>query len=353
MNGMFKRMEDCRALGEDFPGFAWIRSERGDGTTELLLPKEKGDGNLQVTVIDETTAFVVTDVCLREKGGLRLSHRKDRLELACCLQGGASLTTRTGKSPIRRGDTIVFTDSGKKQTGAQILEFEAGERFVSAGFLILPGRNSMYLDSFGHGLQRGLLPDALQQLNHDEASPFGIVSIPSLQSALFKAYCETIQNPIAKALFLESSILESVSYLMDWILGEKGKRSPLDEYEYRVLKEVHDRMLEDLAHPPTLSRIAKEVGLNETKLKSGFKEVYGMPVYQYFKRAKMQRAMELLKTTAQSIREIAFQCGYSSQGQFSAAFRGEFGLTPLQARKVVRSDNVGLGQKNAISGDTL
>ena len=83
------------------------------------------------------------------------------------------------------------------------------------------------------------------------------------------------------------------------------------------------------------------------------RKIAGMPVYQYFKRAKMQRAMELLKTTAQSIREIAFQCGYSSQGQFSAAFRSEFGLTPLQARKVVRSDNVGLGQKNAISGDTL
>lgn len=349
MNGLFKRIEDCSALGAEFLSSEWIRNEYEDGSTEFVSSKEKGDCKIQITVINEAAAFIVTDVCFRENNRLRFMQMRGRLEFSCCLQGDAWLATPDGQRLVRRGDTVLLPVTDKRQPEWETLSVKAGERFVSAGFFILTGKGSQYMSL----LEQEPIINAFQQLNREGYSLPGVVTIPSLQSALFKAYCRTSQNTLARILLLESSMLETVSYLMDWVLGEKESFKTLDDYDYRALRQVHDQMLTDLAHLPTLSQLAKEAGLNETKLKRGFKEVYGMPIYQYFKKAKLEKAMELLETTDSSVREISFQCGYSSQGQFSAAFRNQFGVAPLQARKIAKADNFGLGQKKTRLGDTL
>lgn len=350
MENLFKRMEDCLVFEGGFLDTDWIRNEYKNGTVEFFLPKESGNCTVLVSVLNKITAFVVADLCFRESGRLQCKQARDRLEFFCCLQGSAWYAVPAGHKLVRLGDTVFSGALNGKQPEYDTFLFKPGERFVSAGFFLLTGEDCSDVGL----LEQEAMNSVMQRMKRERPVLPEVVMIPSLQSVLYKAYCETIRNPIAKLLFLKSSALQAFSYIIDRAWGGGGGGPEiLDSDEYRILQEVHDRMLEDFSHPPTLSQMAKEVGINETKLKRDFKVVYGMPIYRYFKKAKLHRAMELLRITDLSVGEVAFRCGYSSQGQFSAAFRNEFGITPLQAKKSTRPQKAGMGQKKAILGNTL
>jgi transcriptional regulator GlxA family with amidase domain len=51
---------------------------------------------------------------------------------------------------------------------------------------------------------------------------------------------------------------------------------------------------------------------------------------------RIERAKELLKTTDESIGEIALASGYEHQGKFGSAFKDSYGVSPLEYRRLYR-----------------
>lgn len=85
--------------------------------------------------------------------------------------------------------------------------------------------------------------------------------------------------------------------------------------------------------PPTIPELARKVGLNEYKLKKGFKELFGTTMFGFVHQKRMGLARKLLLDTNLSAKEIAYQAGYSSPQHFSRAFKAEFGQSPDRMRK--------------------
>lgn len=56
---------------------------------------------------------------------------------------------------------------------------------------------------------------------------------------------------------------------------------------------ARDRLLLDLSAPPTIAELAREIGLNQLKLKQGFKTLFGTSIYALFQRHRMERACAL------------------------------------------------------------
>ena len=83
-------------------------------------------------------------------------------------------------------------------------------------------------------------------------------------------------------------------------------------------------------NPPWLQELAKQVGLNIKKLKSGFKEYYGSPVFTFLLNYKMELAKTLLIEQQFNVNEIASKLGYSTSSHFIAAFKKKYGITPKQ-----------------------
>lgn len=83
----------------------------------------------------------------------------------------------------------------------------------------------------------------------------------------------------------------------------------------------------------SLQEVAKRVGLNENKLKYGFKEVFGTTVFGYLFDYKMQLAKQLLTDTDKSVSEIAILCGYDYPSHFSTSFKRKWGVSPQEIRK--------------------
>ena len=85
--------------------------------------------------------------------------------------------------------------------------------------------------------------------------------------------------------------------------------------------------------PPSLSEIARSIGLNEYKLKRGFKETFNTTVFGYLTAQRLHLARRSLLDTQKTAAEIAYELGYSTPQHFNNAFKKHFGLTPDMVRK--------------------
>jgi AraC-like DNA-binding protein len=89
----------------------------------------------------------------------------------------------------------------------------------------------------------------------------------------------------------------------------------------------------NLETPPTLSELARIVGINEYKLKRGFKETFGNTVFGYLGDARLEMAKNDLLENKKSVSDISAELGYSSVQHFSNAFKKKFGLSPGKLKR--------------------
>lgn len=95
------------------------------------------------------------------------------------------------------------------------------------------------------------------------------------------------------------------------------------------------RILSDrMDSPPTIKELSYLIGLNEYKLKKGFKELFGTTVFGFIHQSRMSLAKKLLLGTDKSAKEIAYETGYSSPQHFTKAFKREFSFTPNSIRNL-------------------
>ncbi len=78
----------------------------------------------------------------------------------------------------------------------------------------------------------------------------------------------------------------------------------------------------------TLDEMAVSVHMSPSKLKSLFKKTYGQSIYEYFTVSRLNKARHLLLENNLSIKEVAWQMGYSAVSNFSAAFKKQFHISP-------------------------
>jgi AraC-like DNA-binding protein len=106
-----------------------------------------------------------------------------------------------------------------------------------------------------------------------------------------------------------------------------------DPADKEKLLAVRDLINEKLDCPPNLSEIARTVGLNEYKLKRGFKEVFQTTVFGYLAEQRLLLARQYLLDTRKTAAEIAAELGYATPQHFNNAFKKRFGAPPAKVRK--------------------
>ncbi len=99
------------------------------------------------------------------------------------------------------------------------------------------------------------------------------------------------------------------------------------------LIEVRDLVNSRIHCPPNLSEIAKIVGLNEYKLKRGFKETFNSTIFEYLTKQRLQLGYQYLFDTQKSVNEISEELGYATPQHFNNVFKKRFGITPNSVRK--------------------
>jgi DNA-binding response OmpR family regulator len=88
-----------------------------------------------------------------------------------------------------------------------------------------------------------------------------------------------------------------------------------------------------MAEPPALPEIARELGVNERRLTELFRQQVGMTLFDYFTELRLETARHLLEGTTVQIQLIADRVGYSKPGDLTRAFRRRYGVSPREYRQ--------------------
>ncbi|HEX6913936.1 MAG TPA: helix-turn-helix transcriptional regulator [Chitinophagaceae bacterium] len=95
------------------------------------------------------------------------------------------------------------------------------------------------------------------------------------------------------------------------------------------LQKVEQELLKDFSTPPPgISRLAKMAAMSPSKLKNTFKEIYGLPIYQYFQKHRMNKAKAMLLSNRYNVKEVGMEVGYSNLSNFAKAFKKSFDQLP-------------------------
>jgi AraC-like DNA-binding protein len=94
------------------------------------------------------------------------------------------------------------------------------------------------------------------------------------------------------------------------------------------VREARAVLLEAMTSPPTLHQLARQVGLNDLKLKAGFQKLWGTTVYGLLRQERMRAARKLLESGECNVSTAAFRVGYTNTSHFAKSFQGEFGVSP-------------------------
>ncbi|PIE68772.1 MAG: hypothetical protein CSA21_05765 [Deltaproteobacteria bacterium] len=132
-------------------------------------------------------------------------------------------------------------------------------------------------------------------------------------------------------LFVLSKVLELV-----WLFFKELARTPGDDVvgaDRQAVLKAQTILEDNLETPPPLPDLAVQVGMSLSKFKKVFTLVSGVPPYSYLRKARMEKAMYLIRRNELNITEVAYEVGYSSLSQFSRAFGEHFGIRPSQARR--------------------
>ena len=131
-------------------------------------------------------------------------------------------------------------------------------------------------------------------------------------------------------LYLEGKVLELVAFQLDRLkliqAGSSQKCLRSDDIDR--IYQAREILIQNSQHPPSLLALAHQVGLNDYKLKQGFRQVFGTTVFGCLHQYRMEQARQLLETKRLHVEVAAQMVGYASLSSFYRAYKKYFGVNP-------------------------
>lgn len=137
-----------------------------------------------------------------------------------------------------------------------------------------------------------------------------------------------------KRIFLFSKVVELLVLQIESFKSDSGiqKTYIKTDYDKERIFYAKEYLLKNIESPPSLKQLARVSGINEFKLKKGFRELFNQTVYGYLSDARLEIGKNELLERRKTVSQIAFELGYSSVQHFSNSFKQKFGVSPSQVR---------------------
>lgn len=115
----------------------------------------------------------------------------------------------------------------------------------------------------------------------------------------------------------------------------EGYDQPIERtklYDIPALEKAKSIIEKDPVSHIHIPMLADRAGINEFKLKVGFRELFQTSPYQYRLHLCLEKARELLEDTDDTIDQIAAKVGFDTYNGFSTAFKKAYNLPPTAYR---------------------
>jgi AraC-like DNA-binding protein len=284
-------------------------------------------GNVRAVV---TPGMVLTELSLKSSQPFQLvdTEPKESAESVFILEGDVESRFPYMKQPLH---------FGRHNHNIQYSTSFAGNHIIHSGnFRALTITYDLpYLNSL---LQQAGENNSLQKLGQNVYRKENYLATPhsvnwdSRIADVIHSIRHTRFHGSTQYIFLESKMMELFVLQMEHLhtlQGTSAKDQWRKEDKEKIfgVKEYLDRSyLEAL----TMKDITYEFGLNEFKLKKGFKHFFNATVFGYILHLRMEKAKALLCDPQMTISDVAQFVGYNNTGSFSYEFKKRFGYSPSQ-----------------------
>jgi AraC family transcriptional regulator, transcriptional activator of the genes for pyochelin and ferripyochelin receptors len=228
-----------------------------------------------------------------------------------------------------------FTPAGKES-----LVHCAQEPTLEVDIHIEPAALQSLLGIDSNSSQNKLIERLSSELQHliagePEVSVSPIQAIPPAMQVALQQILDCPYHGVVKQLYLESKSVEVLALWLQQALSpdaSPSSNSTLRSDDVERIYYARTILQQQIDHPPTLTDLARQVGLNDCTLKRRFRQVFGTTVFGYLHHYRMEQARSLLLENQLSVTAIAHQVGYNNLCAFSTAFRKKFGMSPREMR---------------------
>lgn len=156
-----------------------------------------------------------------------------------------------------------------------------------------------------------------------------VVPAPALQVVVGQFFQNNLTGH-AQQLFYKAKVYELFARYFNREEGIDVEQCPFlkDEENVERVRQAKQIVVERYSNPPTIKELAAKIGLNEYRLKAGFKNIYGKTVFQFINDYRLDMARKILDEGGARVNNTAYQIGYANPSHFIDAFRKKFGITP-------------------------
>jgi AraC-like DNA-binding protein len=150
-------------------------------------------------------------------------------------------------------------------------------------------------------------------------------------------------NLAFRPLYLKAKIYSLLySYLEETFCNDDlpHKSGNLNQRDIAKLEESKQILEKDMLNSFNMYSLSRKVGLNRNKLSYGFRDHFGITIFDFCKQTRLRKAYEMLVNTELSILQIADAVGYTHASSLTVAFKACHGRTPIQMRNEIKNNNV-------------
>jgi AraC-like DNA-binding protein len=246
-----------------------------------------------------------------------------------CVDGNMLLQDRYHGDSELKANWLTVTTTGMK--GDHV--FRMNEPFKGVALI---STGEMMSDTVG-GSRYELLCKALSNDTcYSRKNGFLGVAPPMEITSSFLQIANCRYPLTSRQFFFECKLMEIMSRIIANHLSVDGDVTDMGEFEMEQIKKIPRILMERIDGPPSIPELALKLSMNATTMKSGFKKIFGEPIYAHHHNLCLERGAMMLRDTDKSVLQIAIDVGYSNGENFCNAFKKRYDVSPSQYRKICK-----------------
>ena len=253
--------------------------------------------------------------------GVEKMHRHEFIEMEYIWHGSGYQTINGIKYPVERGDFLFFNFGDEHSIYSEndmgIINCLINPEFLAEK--LVNSENMMELLSLTH----------FQEFNTAYGSSLPIVKFFGKELLEIENIMESMLNEYntkhpGYITVLKGYMNILLVKMLRVLVQDPTEENHTDRIAGKILKYIEVNYNKNIS----LKQLSKECFYNPSYFSKLFKECFGKTLSEYIIGKRMNKAIQLIRDTSESIEQISYIVGYKDKKQFYKHFKAHTGITP-------------------------
>lgn len=156
--------------------------------------------------------------------------------------------------------------------------------------------------------------------------------LPAFQQVISGIFNCPLSGPMGN-LMLEGGLQQLLALQFAVLGGTAPKAETIRSRDKDVMHALREYLNTSFEEDHSLLTLSRKFGINQNKLKTQFRELFGTSVIAYVFDLKMEHSRKMLIDNGMNVNEVASMVGYRNPNHFTTAFKRKYGVSPSKIKR--------------------